>query len=181
MEAQIALVRLSDDNPYHFLDFMEKRFSLWEQITMHELVVQHGLKVPDFSQWFESQNISVVIFGLQMVSWFKQKNAEEGIIKLLDHEDESVRYAAIKVCGEIGLNGTLKHLQRIYEREEYKNRLEILRTFAKVPDENYLEFLKSVLDMEDDVQLQIQATKAMENTDEPGISMLIKLKTCRSS
>jgi hypothetical protein len=29
--------------------------------------------------------------------------------------------------------------------------------------------------MEEDVQLQIQATKAMENTDEPGISMLIKL------
>ena len=180
MEAQIALVRLSDDNPYHFLNFMEKPFSLWEQITLHELVIQHNLNVPDFSQWFESKNLSVVMFGLQMVSWFQQKESEEGIIRLLEHENEAVRHAAIKVVGEIGLVNTLAHLQKIYVDQTYKNRLEILRSFAKVPDERYLEFLKSVLDMEEDVQLQIQATKAMENTGEPGISMLIKLMKSKS-
>ena len=58
--------------------------------------------------------------------------------------------------------------------------VEILQAFAKVPDANYLAFLKSVLDLEDDVQLQIQATKAMENTGEPGISMLIKLMKSKS-
>ena len=180
MEAQIALIRLSDSNPYHFLDYMEKPFSLWEQISLHELVTQHNLNVPDFSQWFNSENFSVVIFALQMVSWFKQKDAEEGIIKLLDHKNENVRFAAIRVCGDIGLENPLPHLQRIYERESFKNRLEILRSFAKVPDEMYLDFLKSVLDREDDVQLQINATKAMENTDEPGISLLIKLMKSKS-
>ena len=180
MEAQIAMVRLSDNNPYHFLGFMEKPFSLWEQITLHELVIQHNLNVPDFSQWFESENLSIVIFGLQMASWFKQKESEKGVIKLLDHENESVRHAAIKVVGEVGLENVLPHLQRIYDGESYKNRLEILRSFAKVPHEKNLEFLKSVLDKEDDVQLQIQATKAMENTDEPGISMLIKLMKSKS-
>ena len=35
MEAQIAMVRLADENPYHFLDFMEKPFSVWEQLTLH--------------------------------------------------------------------------------------------------------------------------------------------------
>ncbi len=180
MEAQIAMVRLSDDNPYHFLNFMEKPFSLWEQITLHELVIQHNLSVPDFSQWFESENISVVNFGLQMASWFRQKESEEGVIKLLEHENENVRNAAIRVVGEVKLENSLSHLQRIYKGESYKNRLEILKSFAKVPDENYLNFLKSVLDNEDDVQLQIQATKAMENTDEPGISMLIKLMKSKS-
>jgi len=180
MEAQIAMVRLSDENPYQFLNFMEKPFSLWEQITLHELVVQHNLKVPDFSQWFRSENNSIIIFALQMTSWFKQKESEEAIIKLLEHESEEVRFAAIRVLGEISLKNSLPHLQRIYEGESYKNRLEILRTFAKVPDEKYLDFLKSVLDREDDVQLQINATKAMENTDEPGISMLIKLMKSKS-
>ena len=174
------MVRLSDDNPYHFLGFMDKPFSLWEQITLHELVIQHNLSVPDFSQWFESENLSIVIFGLQMASWFRQKESEEGVIKLLEHEDETVRNSAIKVVGEVKLENSLAHLQRIYEGESYKNRLEILRAFAKVPDEKYLEFLKSVLDNEDDVQLQIHATKAMENTDEPGISMLIKLMKSKS-
>jgi hypothetical protein len=67
-----------------------------------------------------------------------------------------------------------------YPDESDNNKLEILRSFSKVPDEKYLKFLKSVLDTEDDVQLQIQATKAMENTDEPGISMLIKLMKSKS-
>ena len=46
--------------------------------------------------------------------------------------------------------------------------------------EKYLKFLKNVLDTEEDVQLQIEATNAMENTGEPGISMLIKLMKSKS-
>lgn len=71
-------------------------------------------------------------------------------------------------------------MKEVYEKESYKNKLEILSSFAKIPLEQHLGFLKWVLDTEDDVQLQIQATKAMENTDEPGISMLIKLMKSKS-
>ena len=67
-----------------------------------------------------------------------------------------------------------------YPEETFNNKLEILHSFAKVPDEKYLKFLKSVLDTEEDVLLQIEATKAMENTGEPGISMLIKLMKSKS-
>jgi hypothetical protein len=47
MEAQIAMVRLSDENPYGFLDLLEKPLSLWEQVTLHEMQIQHNLRVPD--------------------------------------------------------------------------------------------------------------------------------------
>lgn len=180
MEAQIALVRLSDDNPYHFLHYMERPLSKWEQITLHELLIQHNLKVPAFREWFKSKNLSVLIFALEMVAWFKQSGAGEEIIGLLQHEDEEVRGTAIRVCGELHLDYSLPVLKNIYAGETYRNKLEILRTFAKTPNAHYLDFLKSVLDMEEDVQLQIQATKAMENTDEPGISMLIKLMKSKS-
>lgn len=180
MEAQIALVRLSDDNPYHFLDFMEQPFALWEQITLHELVTQHNLSTPVFDQWFESENLSILIFALHMASYFKQKESESRIIQLLYHPDEEVRYHAIRVCGELELSSSLSHLKEIYSKESFRNRLETLRTFALVPEDQYLDFLKAILDKEDDVQLQIQATKAMENTGEPGISMLIKLMKSKS-
>jgi hypothetical protein len=180
MEAQIALVRLSDDNPYHFLHYLEKPLALWEQITLHELLIQHELKVPAFKQWFESENISVLIFALEMVSWFKQKRSGSEVIRLFGHEEETVRHTAFKVAGDIGLKSALPHLRKIYHQETYRNRLAILDTFARVPEEKHLPFLKSVLDREDDVQLQILATKAMENTDEPGISMLIKLMKSKS-
>ena len=180
MEAQIAMVSLSDDNPYHFLHLMEKPLAIWEQITLHELLIQHNLKVPAFKQWFESENISVLIFALEMVSWFKQKGAGSAIIRLFEHENDEVRRTAYKVCGEIRLKSSLPAMKKIYEGESNRNKLEILNAFARVPEERHLSFLKSVLDMEEDVQLQILATKAMENTDEPGISMLIKLMKSKS-
>lgn len=180
MEAQIALVRLSEENPYTFLGFLEKPLAKWEQITIHELLTQHNLNVPEFSEWFSSENKSIVKFSLQMVAWFRQQQAVDGVIRLLEHEDEEVRMQAIRTCGRLGMNNTLPHLEKMYEKEAYKNRLEILSAFAQIPDENYLEFLNGVLDSEDDVQLQILATKAMENMDEPGISRLIKLMKKKS-
>jgi hypothetical protein len=180
MEAQIALVRLSDSNPYHFLHYLEKPLALWEQITLHELLIQHELKVPAFKQWFESENTSVVIFALEMVSWFKQKRSGSEVIRLFSHENAEVRHTAFKVSGDIGLKTALPALKKIYHQETYRNKMAILDTFARVPEERYLPFLKSVLDDEEDVQLQILATKAMENTDEPGISMLIKLMKSKS-
>ncbi len=180
MEAQIAMVRLSDENPYHFLHFMEKPLAVWEQITLHELLIQHNLEIPLFQEWFESENLSVVIFALEMTAWFKQVNSGESVIGLFEHENEKVRNTAFRVCGEIELSKALPAMEKVYEKETYKNKLEILSAFAKIPEERHLAFLKSVLDMEEDVQLQIQATKAMENTDEPGISMLIKLMKSKS-
>ena len=54
MEAQIALVRLSDDNPFEFLSQLNRPFSLWEQITLHELIIQHNLSCPSFKKWLKA-------------------------------------------------------------------------------------------------------------------------------
>ena len=180
MEAQIAMVRLSAGTPYEFLHMLKKPLSLWEQVTLHELQIQHNLIVPDFKQWFTSENISVVMFALEMVSWYKQRGVGKELIELFEHENEQVRNKAFKVCREIGLKMVFPALVHRYPEEIFKNKLEILHAFVKIPDEKYLNFLKSVLDTEDDVQLQIEATKAMENTGEPGISMLIKLMKSKS-
>lgn len=180
MEAQIAMVRLSDDNPYEFLDLLKKPLSLWEQVTLHELQIQHNLKVPAFKKWFFSENDSVAIFALEMVSWYRQRGTGKEILKLFDHGNEHVRATSYKVCGDIGLKMALPAMIKKYQGETFNNKLEILTAFAKMPQEKYLKFLKSVLDLEEDVQLQIEATKAMENTGEPGISMLIKLMKSKS-
>jgi HEAT repeat protein len=159
---------------------LEKPLAKWEQITIHELLTQHNLSVPDFSDWFDSENLSIVKFSLQMVAWFGQQEAVDGVIRLLQHESEDVRMQAIRTCGKLGMKETLPHLQQMYDGESYNNRLELLKAFAQIPDENFLEFLNGVLDKEEDVQLQILATKAMENMDEPGISRLIKLMKKKS-
>ena len=180
MEAQIAMVRLADKDHYEFLDLLEKPLSLWEQVTLHELQIQHNLKVPAFKKWFSSENESVVIFALEMVAWYNQRGVGKEIIGLFEHKSENVRNTAYRVCGEIELKMAFPGMIRKYPGETFKNRLVILESFAMVPQEKYLKFLKSVLDTEEDVQLQIAATKAMENTGEPGISLLIRLMKKKS-
>ena len=175
MEAQIALVRLSADNPFKFLHHLTRPFSLWEQITLHDLLIQHNLPIPDFKELIDSRNPTVVMFALRMIREFKQNSAEPEVRKILLQPASRVRNLAIEVAGDLSMRSCLVYLKNMYKHEEYNNCLEILRSMGKMPDPSMLEFLKSVLDKEEDVQLQIEATRAIENIGEEGVSALVKL------
>lgn len=174
IEAQIALVRLSD-NPFEFLNHLERPFSLWEQITLHELLVQHDMQVPSFSSWLTSPNNTIVLFSLRMIREYKQVYSENEVLKVLHHSNPAVRKIAIEVTGDLEMKKALTIMKKMYKNENYENNLEILRSMSKMPDENMLGFLKLVLDKEDDVQLQIEATKAIKNMGLVGVRALVKI------
>jgi len=175
MEAQIALVRLNDDNPFEFLSHLTTHFSLWEQITLHELIVHHNIPLPSFQKWLTSPNPTVVAFALRMIREFKQKESEDNVRETLFHPDPSVRYLAVEVAGDLDMRSTLQTMKHIYKNQEYKICLMIIKSMGKMPDVSMMGFLKLVLDKEDDVQLQIEATKAIRNNGEEGVKELVKL------
>jgi hypothetical protein len=175
MEAQIALVRLSEENHFEFLSQLKRPFSLWEQITLHDLIIQHEIPVPEFQKWLSSDNPTVVMFALRMIREFKQKEAEPEIRKVLLHRDPRVSQLAVEVAGDLDLRSTLDTMKRMYKFQEYNNCLEIVRSMGKMPEQAMLGFLKLVLDKEDDVQLQIEAVKAIENMGEVGVQALVKV------
>ncbi len=175
MEAQIALVRLSENDHFGFLAHMKRPFSLWEQITLHDLIIQHSIPVPAFKKWLVSVNDTVVIFSLRMIREFKQTDAEEDIKNTLMHKSPEVRLLAVQVAGDLGMSSTLEIMKRMYKTQDYKTCLEIVKSMGKMPDTSMLGFLKLVLDKEDDVQLQIEATKSIEKMGEEGVKALVKI------
>jgi hypothetical protein len=175
MEAQIALVRLSNDDHFEFLNRLKRPFSLWEQITLHDLIIQHNIPVPSFKKWLTSANDSVVMFSLRMIREFKQTDAEEDIKSTLLHKSPGVRLMAVQVAGDLEMSSTLELLKRMYKTQDYKTCLEIVKSMGKMPDSSMLGFLKLVLDKEDDVQLQIEATKSIERMGEEGVKALVKI------
>ncbi len=175
MEAQIALVRLGDDKPFDFLNKLERPFSLWEQISLHELIVQHNLPLPEFSQWLNSPNPTVTMFALRMIREFRQSGAEEAVHSILMHPDPEIKKLAIQVAGDMNMRSTLETMKHMYKFQDYDVCLEIIKSMGKMPDLSLLGFLKLVLDKEDDVQLQIEATKAIENNGEEGVKALVKI------
>jgi HEAT repeat protein len=175
MEAQIALVRLTDEDPFSFLFQLNRPFSLWEQITLHELIIQHDLPVPEFKKFLKAANPTVVMFALRMIREFKQKDAEDDVRETLEHPSPEVRRLAVQVAGDLEMRSSLEVMKRMYKSQDYNTCLEIIRSMAKMPDPSLMGFLKLVLDKEDDVQLQIEATKAIENNGEEGVKTLVKL------
>jgi hypothetical protein len=175
MEAQISLVRLSSDNPFGFLSHLTRPFSLWEQITLHDLIVQHNISVPSFQKWLTSPNPTVVMFSLRMIREFKQKESEDLVRETLKHPNPAVRHLAVQVAGDLDMRSTLEPMKSMYKNQEYKICLEIIKSMGKMPDVAMMGFLKLVIDKEDDVQLQIEATKAIENNGEEGVKELVKL------
>jgi len=175
MEAQLALVRLNEDDPFKFLDNLKKPFTLWEQLNVHELITYHNLPIPDFSRWTNSPNKTVVIFALRMINVFKQTRSVQAVIDCLNHPNYEIRHTAIKVCGEIHLRETLPHLKQMYKNEDYLNCLAIVQAMGKMPDESMLGFLKLVIDKEEDVQLQIEAALAINKMGNVGMEALEKL------
>jgi len=175
MEAQIALVRLSNEDPFDFLFQLVRPFSLWEQITLHELIIQHDLPVPEFKRFLKASNPTVVMFALRMIKEFRQKDAEEDLRDTLEHPSPDVRRLAVQVAGDMEMRSSLDVMKRMYKSQDYNTCLEIIRAMAKMPDPSLMGFLKLVLDKEDDVQLQIEATKAIENNGEEGVKTLVKL------
>ena len=175
MEAQIALVRLSDENHFDFLSNLNTPFSLFEQITLHDLIIQHNIPLPSFQKWLNSPNPTVVMFCLRMIREFKQREAEEKVKETLLHPSSVVRLLAVQVAGDMNMRSTLDTLKSMYKTQDYKICLEIVKSMGKMPEISMMGFLKLVLDKEDDVQLQIEATKAIENNGEEGVKALVKL------
>jgi hypothetical protein len=175
MEAQIALVRLSDKEHFDFLSKLERPFSLWEQITLHDLILQHNIPVPEFRKWLGSPNPTVVMFALRMIREFKQRDAEPDVKIALLHRDHRVSKLAVEVSGDLDLRGTLDTMKRMYKFQDYNGCLEIVKSMGKMPEQAMMGFLKLVLDKEDDVQLQIEAVKAIENMGEEGVKALVKI------
>lgn len=175
MEAQIALVRLNDDNPFGFLSHLTRPFSLWEQISLYELMIQHEISPPAFKQWLGSPNDTVVMFALRMIRELKQKDSEPEINMMLYHVSRNVKHLAIQVAGDLKMKTTLPVLKKMYKNQDLGICLQIVKSIGKMPDPSMMGFLKLVLDKEDNVQLQIEATKAIENMGEEGVKALVKL------
>jgi len=175
MEAQIALVRLGDENAFEFLSHLTRPFSLWEQISLHELMIQHNIHLPSFKKWLTSSNPTVVMFALRMIREFKQNDADEDIQATLMHKNPEVRQLAVQVAGDLNIRSALEVMKHMYKNQDYNICLEIVRSMGKMPDLSMLGFLTLVLDKEDDVQLQIEAVKAIENNGEEGVKALVKI------
>lgn len=168
MEAQIALVDLAkevDSNPFEFLTKLKHPFSLWEQITLHQIMVQRELRVPNFGQWLLHDNHTVQMFCLRMIREYKQIDNRERIKYLTFNTHPAVRKLAYEVIGDLQLNDIMAQVKFNYKDEPQDIKLEMLKSMTKSPDPSLLDFLHKIVDTEQDADLLIEAVKAIHSME----------------
>lgn len=174
-EAQTSYVRLNHEEPFGFLRTLRKPFTRWTQLTSFYIFRLHKLPAPSFVEYLKSDLYNVQNFSLRMIIFFQQiENAEE-IIKLLYAKREMTRFLAIRAVNELGIQEAKPILKEIYEKETYKNRVEIIKGFLHIGDIHDLDFLENII-RQNDVTLKIEACRSMHFMNTPGKERLFSLK-----
>jgi len=130
VEAQVAMVKLSDENPLSFLDDLTYVLSDWEMINIYDTLVYHQINIDSFEPWLESENHSVVVFALRMIMLFKHVQAIPRVKQLLFHEQPEIRLAATKALKPMESAEYIPELKQLYRDETYRLQ-EILRDFEE--------------------------------------------------
>lgn len=174
-EAQTAYVRLNHEEPFRFLAHLRKPFTRWTQLTSFYIFRLHKLPAPSFVEYLKSDLYNVQNFSLRMIIFFQQiENAEE-IINLLVAKREMTRFLAIRAVNELGIQEAKPMLKEIYEKETYKNRVEIIKGFLHTGDANDFDFLENII-RQDDITLKIEACRSLYFMSTPGKEKLLSLK-----
>lgn len=130
VEAQVAMVKLSDEQPLAFLDDLTYELSDWEMINIYDTLIYHQINIDSFEPWLDSENNSVVVFALRMIMLFKHAQTIPKVKQLLFHEQPEIRLAATKALKPMESAEYIPELMQLYRDETYRLQ-EILREFEE--------------------------------------------------
>ena len=168
MEAQTGLVELSrfdeKSNPFDFLTDLTLPFSRWEQIALHQVMIDRDINAPDFLNWLFSDNSTIITFCLRMIREYNQVENADWVKNLAWHDDENVRQLAYEVMGDLKFVTELKEIRKLFKDETLDNQREMIRSMRKVSDPSLTKFLKRVIDSEDDAQILVEAVRGIKES-----------------
>ncbi|HET6557330.1 MAG TPA: SPOR domain-containing protein [Prolixibacteraceae bacterium] len=173
-EAQTSYVRLNHEEPFHFLKDLKRPFTRWTQLTSFYIFRLHKLPAPSFVEYLKSDLYNVQNFSLRMIIYFQQKENAQEIIRLLYAKREMTRFLAIRAVNELGIHEAKPLLKEVFGKETYKNRVEIIKGFEHMGEEEDFGFLENII-RQKDVTLKIQACRSMYFMSPSGREYLMSL------
>ncbi len=170
MEARISMMKLSTEEPLSFLSKIKEPLSAWDQANIHSMLSKMPEKmVPDFSNWLNSQNTSIVQFCILMIGAFRQRESTDVLVHMLDNEDEKVRLSVIKALRELNAYSSEAKLIIMYPLESENIQFEIVKTLEAVGKENSAVLMEKILRQPvKNYSISIQAVKTFLATSVSG-------------
>ncbi|MDP2189528.1 MAG: HEAT repeat domain-containing protein [Sphingobacteriaceae bacterium] len=126
--AQLALLELQNSREsISFLKDLSYQLSDWEQLRLHESLKSRGnTKHDSFKTLYNSDNASVIIFGIRMSSYFGCHQDIAALTLLSTHHNEEIRFQSIKALRKLGDFEAESMLAQRFSSETIKVRIAIL-------------------------------------------------------
>jgi len=101
-EAYFALIQLHENNPLEFLDDYKGKISSWMELNFyHMLLKKDQTKQINFSRWYNSANVSVVLFAIKMTEKFRQFSAIASLGELLQNPNAEIKWITVRALGNL--------------------------------------------------------------------------------
>ena len=171
MEAQSALIQFNGFEGLHFLETVTYPISNWQQIKLLQQLSHLPPANIDMTQWFKSDNSSVIIFTLKLARIYQRFDLYYDIVSCLDHPDPSVRYEAIHCLNEIYTDETSDDFISRFLGEILKNQLAMIKVMETVGTERDVLFLLDLLTYDND-EIKIHAARALVQSNKNGMVSL---------
>lgn len=161
-EAQYALVNFKGFDGLFFLDNLETPLSDWQQIrllkSMKDLSEDYESKI---EKWLQSNNPTVVIFVLRLITQFQLLSCSKYIISLLDNASISVRKQAIISLQSLEDDTTISLLIERFQHQPVEVQIQILKVFKLSKDADTITFLKDQLFVNVDARIKILSAEVL--------------------
>lgn len=168
-------------NPFRFMEEnFDEEFTQLDKLRLHSTLIKRSRdgKLPNLLRWVNSsKNPKYIIFILREIGYFKQEEASETLIDLLDkYENRDIRVQMVETIGELGYFEGIPKLIDRYTMETTVVREAIIRTMAILPCLESLEFLVKNYKSTDDNNSKLNIARAISQHGIEGQQALETLK-----
>jgi HEAT repeat protein len=166
-EAFMALVKLDKDNSLQFLNEYNASISPWMEMRIHQHLSNSDKRnLPDFSQWFNHQNLDVALFAIDMARQFRQLNSVKQLMQLLNDSNEMKIVLVIETLGDLEGHEAVTSLSncvsKFWKNESISKR--IARALGKIGyNENHWQVLAEYL-KHPDYSVRFEAAQSLHKS-----------------
>jgi len=172
MEAQLTVIKMLGFEGLRFLDVISYKLTEWNQIKLlNELSGLSDNNFTGIEKWLNSTNVSVVAFALKLARNYHRFELYNEILSCLDHEDNDVRFEAIRTLEKIYTVDTSKILLQKFTKENLKNQLAIVKVLKSIAYADDIPFIIDLIDRRDN-ELKREIVRTILHISPTGLTML---------
>lgn len=163
-EARLSHLKLSESDPYRFLDETDYDLTPWDEISLLKILEEQYEKdqLENLGQWIAySKNETLVVFLIRAAGIFNLVDTKSILIKKLKSDSVEIRSTAIRSLGKINAVDVEKRLIQMYRHEPEMVQQSIIEAIGEFKTGKQVAFLQRAFSDASTVELKKKITETI--------------------